>query len=151
MAQQQTVISHRSDTDLDVYEHVLEAIEDDHVVRETRVPVFVSVEDGVVTVNGNVLSETMRERVLLAAAATPGVKKVVDNLYSDPEIERAIADRLVGESALKGNTIEVSSYQGVVTLVGGVSDERQRQMAVSLAAATPGVRQVIDRLTMNAT
>ncbi len=150
MAQQQTVIPHRSDIDLDIYERVLEAVEDDQVVRETRVPVFVSVEDGVVTVSGNVLSETMRERVLFAAAATPGVKKVIDNLYSDPEIERTVAGRLAGESALKENTIEISSYQGVVTLVGEVSDEPQRQLAVSLAAATPGVRQVIDRLTLSA-
>ncbi len=148
MAQQHTANLALSEMDLDITERVVEAIDADGVVRELRVPVEVSVENGVVTVSGVVRTETVRQRVLFAAATTPGVEKVIDRLVSDREIEEAIAGRLASDSTLGGRHIEITSYAGQVTLVGRVDSEDERQQAISLALETPGVRRVMDQLAV---
>ncbi len=148
MAEQHTANLALSEMDLDITERVVEAIDADGVVRELRVPVEVSVENGVVTVSGVVRTETVRQRVLFAAATTPGVEKVIDRLVSDREIEEAIAGRLASDSTLGGRHIEITSYAGQVTLVGRVDSEDERQQAISLALETPGVRRVMDQLAV---
>ncbi len=134
--------------DEEIHELVIDAIRDDIVVRESRVPVAVSVAQGVVTVAGVVLSDTMRDRVLYAAATVPGVAKVVDQLYTDPEIEKAVAKALAADTDIRDELIEVHSYEGRVFLVGGVEDETRRAAALALALTVPGVQDVVDRLSV---
>ncbi len=132
--------------DEEIHELVIDAIRDDIVVRESRVPVAVSVAQGVVTVAGVVLSDTMRDRVLYAAATVPGVAKVVDQLYT--EIEKAVAKALAADTDIRDELIEVHSYEGRVFLVGGVEDETRRAAALALALTVPGVQDVVDRLSV---
>lgn len=134
--------------DEELHELVIEAIQDDIVVRESRVPIAVSVAQGVVTVAGVVLSNTMRDRVLYAAATVPGVVKVIDQLYTDPEIEKAVARLLSADPTIRDELIEVHSYEGRVFLVGGVEDEAYRAAALVLAHTVPGVQDVVDRLSV---
>lgn len=148
MAGQQALDVQPSDRDMELKELVMEAIEDDNLVRETDVPVTVSVLDGVVTVGGVVLSKTMHDRVLYAAARTPGVKKVIDELIADPEIENAIAKLVAADPDLRTRMFKVSSYMGRVTLFGGIASEEQRKPALALAASVPGVQGVMDALTV---
>lgn len=134
--------------DDELKETVIDAIERDSVVRESRVPVEVSVEDGVVAVSGIASSETMRRRVLYAAATTPGVVRVIDRLTTDAEIEAAVAQALASDPAIRDARIAVSSYLGVVTLYGAPGSEEQKARALELARAVPGVRQVDDMLVI---
>ncbi len=150
MAQQPTTGIRQNEQDLEIYENVIAAIEDDTVVRESRVPIEVHVEEGVVTLSGIVLSEIMRQRVLYAAATTPGVKKVIDHLYSDTQIEQDVARAFAGDSLLRGVHVEISSYQGTVTLHGMLESAEQKEAALKLAAGTPGVRRIHDLLEVKA-
>jgi osmotically-inducible protein OsmY len=141
---------YQSEVDRDISERVVNAIHADKVVRESRVPLEVEVRNAVVEVRGLVLSETMRDRVLYAAAATPGVSRVIDRLKSDPELETGVAHALAGDTRLAGLHIAVSSFQGIVTLTGSVPDAGLKAAALDLASQVPGVRQAIDRLTVQA-
>jgi osmotically-inducible protein OsmY len=137
-----------SEADMELEELVTEAIRRDTVIRETHVPISVSVADGVVTVGGVVLSRIMHDRVLFLAASVRGVKKVIDGLYSDPEIEVAIAARIAEHKSFTNDQVDIASYHGRVTVAGEVDTEEERAEVVALAAAVPGVRQVIDRLEL---
>jgi osmotically-inducible protein OsmY len=137
-----------SEADMELEELVTEAIRRDTVIRETHMPIDVSVTDGVVTVSGVVLSRIMHDRVLFLAASVRGVKKVIDALYSDPEIEVAIAARIAEHKSFTNDQVDIASYHGRVTVAGEVDTEEERAEVVALAAAVPGVRQVIDRLEL---
>ncbi len=149
MAQQQALGTQLSEHDLEIYENVMAAVNNDTVVRESRVPIEVHVEDGIVTLSGIVLSEVMRQRVLFAAATTPGVKKVIDHLYSDRQIEQDIARALAEDPLLRGAHVEISSYQGTVTLYGVLESTEQKEAALKLAGGVPGVRRLHDLLEVD--
>jgi osmotically-inducible protein OsmY len=137
-----------SEADMELEELVTEAIRRDTVIRETHVPIDVSVTDGVVTVSGVVLSRIMHDRVLFLAASVRGVKKVIDALFSDPEIEVAVAARIAEHKSFNNDQVDITSYHGRVMVTGEVDTEEERAEVVALAAAVPGVRQVIDRLEL---
>jgi len=67
-----------------------------------------------------------------------------------PSPNQATADRvarvLKGSPELSGYRIEIETQGGLVTLVGGVSNEAQKAQAVALAGRVTGVTGVADRL-----
>lgn len=148
MAENQLTQEQQSLTDLDIYEAVVEAIESFNPIRETRVPVEVTVKDGIVTLEGVVFTDTMRRMILYAASTTAGVRKVVDRLYDDKGLELAVAQALMADPTLRmvSSPIRVSSYAGTVTLYGKVSSKQERLAAIAVASRVAGVRAVIDRL-----
>ncbi|HEC24332.1 MAG TPA: BON domain-containing protein [Chloroflexi bacterium] len=143
---QQIIEPKISKDDILLYDRVKHAIESLPMVRETHVPIDIQIEDGVVTLSGIVLSPVMRRAVLYVTATTPGVRKVVDNLTDDSQIEMGVAQALASDSTLKERGISVSSYQGAVTLSGKVISEEERRAAIERASEVPGARMVIDRL-----
>lgn len=136
--------------DLDILDAVTAVLERDNVVRETDVPVTISVVDGVVTLRGLMRSRMMHERVLYLAARVPGVKKVVDEMVSDPEIETLIARLVAADPELRPRQLSIASYMGQVTLYGELESEAQREKALAIAASVQGVQKVIDHLTTGA-
>jgi osmotically-inducible protein OsmY len=136
-------------TDLELLEAVTQAVESMPLVRETHVPVEITVESGVVTLNGVVMTGVMRRGVLYKASTTPGVQKVIDNLYEDPQIENAVAHALATDDSLKELPfVTVRSYRGNVTLSGKVTREKERAAVIAIASGVEGVRDVIDELTI---
>ena len=136
------------EADLDTIEAVTEAIGSLHMVRESRPPIKVTLEKGIVTLEGVVLSHIMHRAVLVKTATARGVQKVVDRLYEDPLLEVAVANALAVEPMLKQHqpSISVTSYLGVVTLSGATLGEAERAKAKEVAAHVPGVSDVILRL-----
>jgi osmotically-inducible protein OsmY len=134
-----------SSKDLLLQERVTQAIQGLVMVRETRAPITVLAQDGVVTLKGNVLSEVMRRAVQYMAATTPGVTKVIDELYDDPSIEFAVAAALA-DGVLAGRSIITTCYRGEVTLTGEVGSEDERAAAMEAATRIDGVRTVVDHL-----
>jgi osmotically-inducible protein OsmY len=137
-----------SSKDLLLQERVTQAIHDLLMVRETRAPITTLAQDGVVTLQGNVLSEIMRRAVQYKAATTPGVTKVIDELYDDPSIELAVAAAL-SDGTLAGRAIITTCYRGEVTLTGKVEGENERAAAIEIAAQVKGVRAVVDHLQVS--
>jgi osmotically-inducible protein OsmY len=138
--------------DPEILETVTRAINDLVIVRESHPPLEIAVEKGVVTLEGTVLSNIMRRTVLYQAATTPGVQKVLDHLYEDPQLELAVARALAADAGLERSqpSIRVSSYQGVITLSGTIGDETERSKAEELASQTDGVRRVNNKLAIEA-
>nr|MBN1228425.1 BON domain-containing protein [Anaerolineae bacterium] len=126
-------------------ESVNSSLERDGVIRESRMPLEVTAENGVVTLSGVVLSEIMHDRVLFRAATTPGVTKVIDHLISDPAIEAEIASRI---SSTQNVQAQVNSYMGNIMLNGVVQDDKQRNEIVNLTQGVAGVRSVVDNLVI---
>src|SRR5690606_31720468 len=86
-----TTVRQPSERDMELQELVNDGWECDSVVRQRAIPLETDVLDGGVTVTGVARSRMTRERILYLVASTPGVKKVIDNLVTDPEIETEIA------------------------------------------------------------
>ena len=67
---------------------------------------------------------------------------------SDPGITTAVKGKLAADDTVKSYRIDVDTTEGVVTLNGKVDTELAKTRAVELARATDGVRDVVDRLTV---
>ena len=122
--------------EFDLYEAVVEAVDDLYTVRESGVNLDITLHNGVVTVSGIVLSPVMRQAVLYKIATVPGIRKVVDQLYDDQQIQMGVA------AAIGDAEIFVRSYRGVVTLSGKVSGQEALSQAKAAAAGIAGVREV---------
>jgi osmotically-inducible protein OsmY len=57
-----------------------------------------------------------------------------------------IQAKFVGDRDIKARNVNVSAHDGVVTLKGRVLNESERQLALTLASHTDGVKQVVDNL-----
>ena len=57
-----------------------------------------------------------------------------------------IRAKFVGDRDIKARNVGVSTHDGVVTLTGRVLNESERQLALTLASHTDGVKQVVDNL-----
>ena len=68
--------------------------------------------------------------------------------HSDREIRDGLIHRLEEDEYVDGNDLEITVQDGVVTLAGNVASLDQGHRAEALAAAYPGVRQVINHLGM---
>jgi len=128
---------------------------------------------GVVTLAGEIDSDTDRAEAVKIASATDGVTRVDDQLRGKGEVattgtgsmkrsaERAggaagdawitskIQSRYFADSDVKGRNIDVDTSNGVVTLKGTVSSHSERNQAVAIARSTDGVREVRDQLQMS--
>lgn len=69
--------------------------------------------------------------------------------HSDARISATIRSRLINDPKINASQIQVSTEQGVVTLLGRVADESIRQRIITLCNNTPGIKQVNARLTVS--
>ena len=137
-------------SDFDLREAVLEKLHTYTELRESRITIDVSVEDGVVTLRGNVFSETQQRKTLFFAATVPGVQKVIDDLFDDENLKLAVAQAVsaAGLDTDLSRPIVTSSYLGNVTLVGMVNSEDQSDQIISTVRRVPGVRNVAAKLSL---
>ncbi len=69
---------------------------------------------------------------------------------SDAQVTSDIQNKLSADSGLQGKQLAVDAANGTVTLSGTVDDEAQRDAAAKYAASVPGVKQVVNNLTVAA-
>ena len=70
---------------------------------------------------------------------------------SDAQIESNVLKALASAPELSTQNIQTSTVYGVVTLSGNVHDEAMRTKAENLAARAPGVKKVVDTLSLGDT
>jgi osmotically-inducible protein OsmY len=126
-----------------------------------------STSDGVVRLEGEVDSMEDRQQAVTIARQTEGVTRVDDLLRvsgavattgteptmparPDGWITTKVQSKYFLDDQVRGRTINVDTNDGVVTLAGTVGSEAERRQAVALAHNTDGVRDVQDRLTIQA-
>ncbi|MBW8267938.1 BON domain-containing protein [Caldovatus aquaticus] len=125
-------------------------------VREPPDPhgeIVISVEDGVVTLDGEVAGLGQKRMAGVLAWWVPGSRDVVNGLGvnppdvdSDEAITDAVRQVLEKDPLLAAESIAVTTHRGVVTLEGFVPSEDQRHMAEDDAWAVFGVDGVVNRL-----
>lgn len=69
---------------------------------------------------------------------------------TDDTITTDIKAKLYSEPLLKSASVDVSAKDGVVTLTGEVPNDAARLTAEQIATGTPGVKTVVDRITISA-
>jgi BON domain len=68
----------------------------------------------------------------------------------DTALNAAIQSRITSDSALSTEPIQSTVQSGVATLIGTVSSEAARSLAAADAAQVPGIRTVVNNLTVQA-
>jgi hyperosmotically inducible periplasmic protein len=123
-------------------------VKEDQVNVETR--------EGVVYLNGVVDTEEARREAGRVAWRTEGVRGVMNDLtvgertvgswLDDVMISSKVKSQLIANSEIKAGDIDVSSSQGVVTLIGRVSSQTIKSEAERIARGTKGVTDVNNEL-----
>ena len=69
-------------------------------------------------------------------------------ITEDAGITATINSHYVKDDLVKARTINVDTYNGVVTLYGNVANQSVADRAVAIARGVKGVRQVVSKLTI---
>ena len=69
-------------------------------------------------------------------------------IAEDAGITATINSRFVKDDLVKARTINVDTYNGVVTLYGNVANQSVADRAVAIARSVKGVRQVVSQLSI---
>ncbi|HEX2198901.1 MAG TPA: BON domain-containing protein [Burkholderiales bacterium] len=124
-------------------------------VRDGVGDIEISVKDGVITLEGRVLSQSHRRFAGVLAWWTPGRRDVVNCLevrpdYEDRDDEIAEVMRLVleADSQVNADQVRAGCSNGVVTLEGNVPTAEQKRRAELDAWALYGVTRVVNRLNV---
>ena len=115
--------------------------------------VKVEVENGTVTLCGEVDWKYQSELAVRNAGAVHGVRAVINSIAIRPsaepaDVKRRIEQALRRHAELEASRISVSAVESTVTLTGTVNSLYERQMAERAAWSAPGVRHVIDRIAV---
>ena len=120
--------------------------------------VSVMVQDGTATLSGQVNLFAYKAQAIKKARKTKGVKAVRDNIavggptVPDNELQKNLLRRIEMDRVGYGevfDAISVSVQNGVVLLGGHAIGPVTQQSAVALAAYTPGVKEVINKISVD--
>jgi osmotically-inducible protein OsmY len=117
---------------------VLWAIESDQI--------DVHVKNGVVYLNGHIVSTTSQNRIKNAIRAIPGLLGIQNNLVLDDKLTLEVAASLGNLEHAYGCKFFTGASHGVVSLNGIVSDENVKLLAEKCVASNPNVRAVINNV-----
>lgn len=126
-----------------------------YLVRRLGPPardIEVFAEEGIVVLEGRVVSSYHEARAAELVAAVEGVRAIANRLEHVPDeaddgaIVRDVQTALAAEPATEVWDIEVSSAAGVVGLTGTVDSETERSLAAIAAQRVPAVRGVVNAL-----
>jgi osmotically-inducible protein OsmY len=138
-------------TDTDIAMAARNAIDWNASIPEDAIKVVV--DNGWITLSGNVEWAFMRNAAESAVRGLLGVKGVVNRITITPQIEpRNIKNRI--EAALQrrahvdASHIRIETNKGTVTLLGEVDSLAERDTIEQAAWNAPGVQKVVDNLTV---
>ncbi len=136
-----------SEADVDLWEDVHEAL---LLAEPTSVSdIKITVEDGVVVLEGVVRTEVAKQLAPTIVGAVPGVKRVISRLVSDTELQIRVAAAITADPRFRRcGPIRVESFLGNVRLQGRVPSAEHKVLAEQVARQVPGVKAVINELTV---
>ena len=83
---------------------------------------------------------------LVSAPLVAGCGKTIVETIDDTTLTTRVKTVMLNETSVSGTSIDVDTYQGVVTLSGRVKSQAERDRALALARQVDGVTAVKDAL-----
>lgn len=134
-------------TDSFIAEEVDRALWKDNVLRETDYQeIDVRVKDGIITLNGHVITGMNQWRAESAAKNIPGVLGVVSYLIPDDKLTREIAGALGQFEKRQDCKFFTRVENGLAVLTGEVSSASLRDQAEQCVAEIPWVRGIMNHI-----
>jgi osmotically-inducible protein OsmY len=136
---------------------VIEAIKWEPLLHSNKIDV--SVQDGIVSLNGNVENYAQKSEARDALKNILGVKAIVDDLKVEPHFSAVTSDKEIAALVIKAlrenwavpdHRIKVTVQEGWVTLEGILHWNFQRKAAENAIRYLQGVRGVIDKIKIEA-
>jgi osmotically-inducible protein OsmY len=125
-----------------LFHEVRRVLWDYEPLRSTRAPIAIEVRGGEVTLLGRTRTEALRLLGGYLVSFVPGVTEVKNQVVSDDQVIRAVADVLAADQLTAPHVVQVNARHGEVTLRGQVSSLEAEARAVELARAVPLVSGV---------
>jgi osmotically-inducible protein OsmY len=139
-------------TDKQIIEAVRDALKT-NLGKDSADKINVAVTDRVVTLTGTLPSSYPKQVAAFLAGLTAGVVDVRNNITvkptiqrTDPQIAMDIRSRFLRNALIKGQDLDLTVKDGVVTLTGTVGTFRQVEQAEAIVRFTPGVVDVLNQL-----
>jgi osmotically-inducible protein OsmY len=141
-----------------IYAAVKARLAGNDIDSTTRISVVV--HDGVVTLSGAVKDLATKEREVKLVRGMRGVKAVNDEIrvghvgpsaaqtVSDAALVAAVEAELAAQAGVNVTSVRVAANGGNVTLTGRAATPAIKSTLVETARKTPGVRSVVDRITV---
>lgn len=139
-------------TDTEIAEYILNALKWNTAVPDERIKV--KVEDGVVTLEGEVEWDYQRTMTTAAINHIAGIRKINNNVKVRPQsapadIRKKIMAAFHRSASIDADRINVEVIGTKVVLTGKVRSFAERTDAGWAAWAAPGITQVDNQLTMS--
>ena len=139
-------------TDAAIKEYIDHAFLKDDVLRAIEYSeIDVHVKNGVIYLNGHIVSTTSQSRIENAMRAIPGILGIKNNLVLDDKLTFEVATSLGKLEHTYNCKFFTGASHGVVSLNGIVSDENVKLLAEKCAASNPNVRGVINNVRVSGT
>jgi hyperosmotically inducible protein len=105
-------------------------------------------ESGAVATAGRAGAERAKEVGAEISDKTAAAAKQAKEALSEGALTAKIKAKMALDDTVKALNLDVDTVNGVVTVSGKVRSKAERDRALALARETDGVRQVIDRTTL---
>ena len=134
-----------------IAERALQRLASDAAVPKDRITL--KVEDGWVTLNGEVGWHYQKKAAEHDVHGVTGVRGLTNQISIKPQVQRfevrdKIAKALARTAALDAAAISIQTDDGSVTLSGKVHSWIERKLVEDAAWSAPGVTEVTDKLTI---
>lgn len=138
-------------TDAEVAKEVLGALQSNYSIPDDKI--MVKVEDGWVTLEGELPWHYQKEEAARVVKYLTGVKGLINKITIKSELDDAIQKKDIQDalkrSSIYDNDIKVSVLGTTVTLTGTANSLYQKEEAGRIAWKTPGIWNVNNELDVN--
>jgi osmotically-inducible protein OsmY len=131
-----------------VLQEALRALREYEPLRATRAPIDIAVSGGRVVLRGATRTEALRLIAGYLVSYVEGISAIDNQIVSDDQVVRAVADALAADPKTEPHIIQVSSRHGDVVLSGDVPDLETEQIATERASAVPIAASVRSNLSI---